>query len=84
MQLIGNRVIIIPEKKLDRTNGGIFIPETVQEDRNVGIVAVIGDTVDKRYEMRRVLFPPLVGDKIIHEGLNSLLLYSCEIIAILD
>lgn len=84
LQLMGNRCIIIPEAPIDHTQTGIYLPDTVRQDRNTGLVVLIGETVDKKFDKRRVLFNRATKVDMQYNGLDALLLYTHDIIAILD
>ena len=66
MQLvpIGERVIIKPITK-EKTKGGIYIPESVREDKKQGIVVAVGKTKDGKD------LPISKGDHIIYGGYSS-------------
>jgi len=83
IKLIGNRVIIARERPIEKTLHGVYLPEQSQDTRNVGLVIEIGDTVPVKYLHQRVIFPPMVGEEMIYEGVESVLLFYPEIIALL-
>jgi len=83
-KLLGERIIVIPEKQFDTTQGGIYIPDQSKEERNVGIIAVIGEKCDKQFEHRRVIFEKHVGEKTYYEGIEALLMYSHDVVAFLN
>ena len=43
---LGNRVIIEPTKKAEKTKGGIYLPETAQEKENTGRVVAISESIE--------------------------------------
>ena len=62
---LGDRVIIQQSKELERTKGGIFVPETAKEKPQQGKVIAIGD--GKKTEDGKVI--PLtvkVGDLVLY------------------
>ena len=83
LKLMGNRVVIIPNDPLDKI-GGLYLPDQSKEERHTGIVALIGDSVDKKFSGRMVLFNKNVKEKMVYEGLDAYLMYSHDIIAILE
>lgn len=83
LRLIGNRVIIIPNDPYDAVKG-IYLPDQSKEERHTGLVVLIGDNVDKKFDKRRVLFNKNVKENMVFEGLDAYLMYSFDIIAILD
>lgn len=84
MILIQNRVVIIPESPHQTTSAGIYLPEQSQGERNTGLVVLTGDTVDKKFQHRRVLFNGAAKVHMTYERLDAVLLYANDIIAILD
>lgn len=83
IKLVGHRVIIIPNAPLDKV-GGLYLPDQSKEERHTGIVALIGDSVDKKFDKRMVLFNKNVKEKMVYEGLDAYLMYAHDIIAILQ
>ena len=85
MELCGKRVLIIPNKKSDKTEGGVVLTKPSQEERNTGVVISIGDEVPKKYDKRQVLFNKMAKDEISYEGMDAVILtHFGDIIAILD
>lgn len=84
MILLSNRILVLPEKVSQSTQGGIFLPDTVKQKRNVGLVVLIGDGVDPKFDKRRVLFNKLVEENMEYEGLTVSMLFVTDVIAILD
>lgn len=84
IKIMGNRVVIIPEAPIQKTAAGIYLPEISQQERNTGLVVLTGDTVDKKFDKRRVLFNRAAKVDMQYNGLDALLLYSHDIIAIIE
>lgn len=64
LEPIGKRVLIKPiEEKEEKTKGGIYIPESAQEESKKGEVIAIGKGIDKEEEI-----PLEKGDKVIYSG----------------
>jgi co-chaperonin GroES (HSP10) len=84
MHLLGFRVIIVPDLPSNKTLGGIWIPENQQVQRNTGTVVLIGDEVDKKFDKRRVFFNKIAKTEIVHEGIDCVMLYVHDIIAIIE
>jgi co-chaperonin GroES (HSP10) len=83
MKLVGKRVVIIPNQPHDKI-GGLYLPDQSKEERHTGIVALIGDDVDKKFDKRMVLFNKNAKENMVFEGLDAYLMYSFDIIAILQ
>jgi len=62
---IGERVLIEPVKKEEKTSGGIYIPEEAQKERKEGMVISVGTFKDGRQ------LPLQKGDKVIYGGYSS-------------
>jgi len=81
--LMGNRCVVIPDTAHDSIHG-IYLPDQSKEERHTGLVVLIGDNVDKKFDKRRVLFNKNVKENMTLEGLDAYLMYVHDIIAILD
>lgn len=53
---IGDRVFIRLEKQEDKTEGGLFLPETAESERTIGVVESIGADVSIVKVGDKVLF----------------------------
>jgi chaperonin GroES len=62
---IGERVLIRPRKKEEKTAGGIYIPDSAKEERKEGEVVAAGQYKDGKD------LPLKPGDKIIYGGYSS-------------
>jgi chaperonin GroES len=65
IQAIGERVILEPIKKEEKTSGGIYIPEEAQKDKKEGTVLAVGNFKDGKE------LPLKKGDRIIYGGYSS-------------
>ncbi len=62
---IGERVLIKPEKKQEKTAGGIYLPSSAKEEKKQGTVIAVGkDKNGKELPLKK-------GDKIIYGGYSS-------------
>jgi co-chaperonin GroES (HSP10) len=84
MQLQGNFALILPDEEHTMTKGGIYIPETSRKKRNTGMVVLLGEEADPKFDKRRVLYNKLVETDMEFEGLSVALVFCEDIIAILD
>lgn len=82
--LLGNRVLINPKSKQEKTLGGIWIPEKLQEQRNIGTVTHVGTTVDKRLIGKEVMFSVQAAKDINLNGISTKILFITDIIATLN
>ena len=56
---LGNRVIIEPKRKEEKTQGGIYLPESAQDSDNVGVVVAMSESIkDPQFN---------VGDNVMYE-----------------
>ncbi len=84
MTLLGNIILILPDPPSNITKGGIYIPDNVQQKRNTGLVVLLGEDVDPKFDKRRVLYNKLVDIEMEYEGLKVSLCFVFDIFAILD
>ncbi len=62
---IGERVLLKPVEKQQKTSGGIYIPEAAQEERKEGIVKGVGAFKDGSQ------LPINEGDHVVYGGYSS-------------
>jgi len=62
---MGERVLIKPQQKEEKTAGGIFIPDSAKEDKKEGKVVAVGQYKDGKE------LPLKPGDRIIYGGYSS-------------
>ncbi|MFZ5955244.1 MAG: co-chaperone GroES [Nanoarchaeota archaeon] len=62
---IGERVLIKPATKKEKTASGIYIPESAQEEKKEGEVISVGEGKDGK------TIPIKPGDKVIYGGYSS-------------
>ena len=65
VQPLGERVLIKPVSKEERTKGGIYIPDTTKEERKEGTVIAVG-TFKEGKEL-----PLKKGDRVIYGGYST-------------
>jgi len=90
---VGDMVLVWPERRSEVTEGGIHIPEHLQDTPTTGIVFAVGDgrLNGKGRRMRpdveigdRVMFAPYCGDDIDEGDKTFTLLRAEDIQAVLD
>ena len=90
---LGDRVVVEPSEQEERTESGLFIPETAKEKPQKGTVIAIGagrkDDDGKRVPMdvengQTILFAKYGGTEIKIDGKKLLILKESDILAILD
>ena len=62
---LGERVLIKPPKKEEKTKGGIYIPDSAKEDKKEGEVVAAGQYKDGKD------LPLKQGDKVLYGGYSS-------------
>ena len=60
IQPVGERVLLKPIKAVEKTSGGIYIPEDAQEKKKEGIVVAVGKVQDIQ-----------PGDKVLYGGYSN-------------
>lgn len=90
---LGDRVVVEPSEQEERTESGLFIPETAKEKPQKGTVIAVGagrkDDDGKRVPMdvengQTILFAKYGGTEIKLDGKKLLILKESDILAILD
>ncbi len=62
---LGERVLIKPIKKAEKTKGGIYIPDSAKEEKKEGEIIAAGAFKDGKE------LPLKKGDKVIYGGYSS-------------
>jgi chaperonin GroES len=90
---LGDRVVIEPSQRDERTESGLFIPETAKEKPQEGTILAVGagkrDDDGKYIPMdvevgQKVLFAKYAGTEIKLEGKKVLILKESDILAIVE
>ena len=90
---LGDRVVIEPSEKDERTESGLFIPETAKEKPQEGTIVAVGagkrDDDGKRIPMdvevgQTVLFAKYAGTEIKVDNKKVLILKESDILAIVE
>ncbi len=79
-QPLGDRVFITYTEELERTAGGIYVPETAKEKPQRGTIQAIGDQVEKVKVGDQVLFDKYSGTKLKLEDEECLILKEEDIL----
>ena len=78
---LGDRVVVEPSKRLEKTDSGIILPDTVQDKPQEGKVLAVGDCETiKKDDL--VLYPKYIGTEINHEGQDVLIISEKEVLAV--
>lgn len=83
---VGYRILVQREDKKERTDSGLYLPETSKEKPNVGKVIALGSEGDKKYDMsvgERVMFSKYDGVEVTDDGTDYVLLSADSVLAII-
>ena len=85
---LGARVVIQPVAEENRTDSGLYIPDTAKEKPQTGIVVAVGDsTEDVEITVKvgdKVLFPKYTGTEIKLGGEDYNIMDFEKVLAVLD
>ena len=90
---LGDRVVVRPDPKEERTRGGIIIPDTAKEKPQEGTVTAVGSgrlldnggrSAMELHEGDHVLFTKYGGTEIILDDETYLVLRESDVLAVLD
>lgn len=78
---LGDRVVVEPSKRLEKTDSGIILPDTVQDKPQEGKVLAVGDCETiKKDDL--VLYPKYTGTEVNYEGQDILIMSEKEVLAV--
>ena len=78
---LGDRVVVEPSARQEKTESGIILPDTAQEKPQEGKVFAVGDCENiKKGDI--VLYPKYSGTEINHEGQDILIMSEKEVLAV--
>lgn len=90
LQPLGERVLVKPIEAIEKTKGGIYLPDTAKEQRAEGKIVALGTGLKegKKYEFSvkkgdHVLFSKYAGDEIELEGTEYKIIKEEEILGII-
>jgi len=85
---LGARVVIQPVEEDNRTDSGLYIPDTAKEKPQTGIVVAVGEsTEDVKITVEvgdKVLFPKYTGTEIKIGGEDYNIMDFEKVLAVLD
>lgn len=82
---IGERVLVKPKQKEEKTESGIYIPESAQEQNNEGEVVALGTGKDMPVAVGDyILFEKYSGKEITVDGDSYLILSTKDIMGVLE
>ncbi len=82
---LANRVLIKASKQEEKTQSGIYIPDTAKEKPRKGEIIALGNKMEeKRLKVGdKVLFGKYAGTEISHKGVDYLMMREDDVFAIL-
>ncbi len=85
VQPLGDRVLVKLVEEQQRTQSGIYIPDTAKDKPQTGLVVAVGDGEDiKVKEGQRVLFAKFAGTEIKIDNVDHLILSAEDILAVVE
>jgi chaperonin GroES len=83
-QPLGDRVFVTYTEELERTAGGIYVPDSAKEKPQRGIVQAVGKKVENVKVGEQVLFDKYSGSKIKVDNEDFLICKEDEILGIIS
>ena len=90
---LGDRVVVEPQEREERTESGLYIPETAKEKPQQGTILAVGegrrDDAGERINMdvqqgQTVLYAKYAGTEVKIDGKKLLILKETDILAIVE
>jgi chaperonin GroES len=83
---LGDRVLLKTEQQEEKTQGGLFIPETAQEKTQSGEVVAVGDDDDaiKVKVGDKVMYDKYAGTSVKVDGEEHLVVKADDLIAVIE
>ncbi len=82
---LGDRVLVKMVEEQQRTQSGIYIPDTAKDKPQTGLVVAVGDGEEvKVKEGQRVLFAKFAGTEIKIDNVEHLILSAEDILAVVE
>jgi chaperonin GroES len=70
--VLGNRVLVLPEKQQEKSQGGIIIPVVANTAVHQGVVLAVGDSVINIEEADRIIYPAGAGIPYEIDGIDHI------------
>jgi chaperonin GroES len=85
---LGARVVIQPLEEENRTEGGLYIPDTAKEKPQTGLVVAVGESTEEVTitvkEGDKVLFPKYTGTEIKIASVEYIIMDFEKVLAVLS
>lgn len=67
---LGNKILVLPDKKQEKTHGGLIIPLVVNKDLEEGMILLKSPDVLHVNEGDKILYPAGAGTTITIDNIN--------------
>ncbi|PSR22087.1 MAG: co-chaperone GroES [Sulfobacillus acidophilus] len=85
VQPLGDRVLVKLVEEEQRTQSGIYIPDTAKDKPQTGLVVAVGDGEEVKVKSgQRVLFAKFAGTEIKIDNVEHLILSADDILAVVE
>lgn len=88
IQPLGNRILVLPDEAMDKSKGGILLPDGAKEKPQRGRVVAVGlGTVDDPMKVevgQSVLYAKYTGNEIVIDDKKHLIMEDTEVLAIVS
>lgn len=85
VQPLGDRVLVQLVEEQQRTQSGIYIPDTAKDKPQTGLVVAVGDGEEVKVKNgQRVLFAKFAGTEIKIDNVEHLILSAEDILAVVE
>lgn len=82
---LGDRILVKLVEEQQRTQGGIYIPDTVKDKPQTGLVVSVGDGEEVKVKAgEKVLFAKFAGTEIKIDGEEHLILTAEDVLAVVQ
>ncbi len=82
---LGDRVLVKLVEEQERTQSGIYIPDTAKDKPQTGLIVAVGDGEDIKVKQgQRVLFAKFAGTEIKIGSEEHLILSTDDILAVVE
>lgn len=82
---LGDRVLIKLVEEQQKTQSGIYIPDTAKDKPQTGLVVAVGDGEEVKVKSgQRVLFAKFAGTEIKIDNVEHLILSADDILAVVE
>ena len=79
---LGDRVLVLPQPKEEKTVNGIIVPDSLKETQSHGEVIAIGNSVNFLNEGDTVLYNKRIGTAYESDGIKYIIVHESDILAI--